>query len=43
MSTPEDPTQTTVLVGRALAGNMIVIFELEAAKALWMQMGTPSK
>ena len=43
LSTPEDPTQTTVLVGRALAGDMIVIFELEAAKAMWMQMGKPSK
>ena len=32
-----------MLVGRASAGNMIVIFELEAAKAMWMQMGTPSK
>ncbi|MDP1535956.1 MAG: iron transporter [Burkholderiales bacterium] len=43
LSTPEDPTQTTVLVGRAAAGDMIVIFELEAAKGMWMQMGNPSK
>ena len=43
LSTPEDATKTTVLVGRALAGNMIVIFELEAAKAMWMQMGKPLK
>ena len=41
--TPEDATKTTVLVGRASAGNMIVIFELEAAKAMWMQMGKPLK
>ena len=32
-----------MLVGRASAGNMIVIFELEAAKAMWMQMGKPLK
>ncbi len=43
LSTPEDATKTTVLVGRAAAGNMIVILELEAAKGMWMQMGTPSK
>ena len=43
LAAPEDATQTTVLVGRALAGNMIVIFELEAAKAMWMQMGKPLK
>ena len=43
LAAPEDATQTTVLVGRASAGNMIVIFELEAAKAMWMQMGKPSK
>ena len=43
LATPEDATKTTVLVGRASAGNMIVIFELEAAKSMWMQMGKPSK
>lgn len=43
LSPPEDATKTTVLVGRAAAGNMIVIFELEAAKGMWMQMGTPAK
>ncbi len=43
LAAPEDATQATVLVGRASVGNMIVIFELEAAKAMWMQMGTPPK
>ena len=43
LAAPEDATRTTVLVGRASAGNMIITFELEAAKAMWMQMGTPSK
>ena len=39
LSTPEDATQKTVLVGRNVAGNMMVIFELEPAKGMWMQMG----
>ena len=39
LAAAEDATQKTVLVGRASAGNMIVIFELEPAKAMWMQMG----
>lgn len=43
LSAPEDASKSTVLIGRASAGNMIVIFELEAAKAMWMPMGTPSK
>ena len=43
LSAPEDASKTTVLVGRAAAGNMIVVFELEAAKGMWMQMGTPAK
>ena len=43
LSAPEDASKSTVLIGRASVGNMLVIFELEAAKAMWMQMGTPSK
>lgn len=43
LSAAEDATQKTVLIGRNLAGNMIVIFELEAAKGMWMQMGNPPK
>ncbi|MGQ0524688.1 MAG: iron transporter [Betaproteobacteria bacterium] len=39
LSTPEDATQKTVLVGRNVVGGMIVIFELEPAKSMWMQMG----
>jgi hypothetical protein len=39
----EDATQETVLIGRASADNMIVIFELEAAKGMWMPMGQPAK
>lgn len=36
---PEDATQKTVLIGRNVVGNMIVIFELEPAKGMWMKMG----
>ena len=43
LSAPEDASKSTVLIGRASAGNMIVIFELEAAKAMSMLMGSPSK
>jgi uncharacterized protein involved in high-affinity Fe2+ transport len=39
---PADPTQKTILVGRARAGGMIIQFELEPAKAMWMPMGTPA-
>ncbi len=42
LSAPEDTSKSTVLIGRASAGNMVIIFELEAAKAMWMQMGKPS-
>ena len=41
LSAAEDATQKTVLVGRNVAENMIVIFELEPAKGMWMQMGAP--
>ena len=43
LSAPEDATKTTVLVGRASAANMIVAFEIEAAKGMWMRMGTPPR
>ena len=43
LSAAADATQKTVLVGRNITDNMIVIFELEPAKGMWMQMGTPSK
>ena len=36
LSVAEDASQKTVLIGRNLAGGMIVIFELEAAKGMWM-------
>ena len=39
----EDATRKTVLIGRNLADNMIVVFELEAAKAMRMPMGNPPK
>lgn len=42
LSAPEDATQKTVLVGRNLAGAMIVQLELEPAKGMWMQMDNPS-
>jgi len=38
LAAPEDATQKTVLIGRNIAGNMMVIFELEPAKGMWMQM-----
>lgn len=41
LATPEDPTTKTILVGRAPAGNMIIMLELEAAKTMWMRMGQP--
>ena len=43
LSVAEDATQKTVLVGRTLVNNMIVMFELEPAKAMWMQMGGAGK
>jgi hypothetical protein len=43
LSTPEDATKTTGLVGRAAVDNMIVIFEFEAVKGMWMRMGARSK
>ncbi len=43
LSAAEDATQKTVLIGRNLADGMIVIFELEAAKAMRMPMGNPPK
>ena len=39
----EDATKKPVLVGRNITGNMIVIFELEPAKGMWMQMGSPPR
>lgn len=41
LDTPADPTTQTVLVGRSPAGGMIIQFELEPAKPMWMQMGNP--
>lgn len=38
LPTPEDPAHKTVLVGRNVAGGMIVTFELERAKGMWMKM-----
>ena len=43
LSAAEDSSQKTVLIGRNLVDNMIVVFELEAAKAMHMQMGNPPK
>ena len=43
LSTPEDATQKTVLLGRNLTDGMIVTFELEPAKAMWMRMDNPPK
>jgi len=43
LATAEDPTQKTILVGRAPAGGMVITFELEPAKTMWMAMGKPAK
>jgi uncharacterized protein involved in high-affinity Fe2+ transport len=38
LKSPKDATQETVLIGRVLAGDMIIQLELEPAKAMWMAM-----
>jgi uncharacterized protein involved in high-affinity Fe2+ transport len=38
LATPQDPARETVLIGRALAGDMIIQLELEPAKGMWMAM-----
>jgi hypothetical protein len=38
---PADPTKKTIVVGRARAAGMIIQFELEPAKAMWMSTRTP--
>lgn len=43
LSPAEDATQKTVLIGRNVAADMVVIFELEPAKGMWMQMGNSAK
>lgn len=39
LAAAEDPAQKTILVGRAPAGGMVITFELEPAKTMWMTMG----
>lgn len=39
LAAAEDPTQKTILVGRAPVGGMVITFELEPAKTMWMKMG----
>lgn len=36
---PEDPTKQTVLIGKAESKDIVIQFELEPAKAMWMSMG----
>ncbi len=38
LTTPKDPARETVLIGRALAGDMIIQLELEPSKGMWMAM-----
>jgi hypothetical protein len=38
LEAPADATQNTILVGRTLVDGMIIQFELEPAKGMWMQM-----
>lgn len=40
---PEDATQKTVLLGRNFTGSMIITFELEPAKSMWLQTGNPPR
>jgi hypothetical protein len=35
----EDSAKKTVLIGRNLTDNMLITFEIEAAKSMWMEMG----
>lgn len=43
LSASEDPRQSTILVGRSQSGGMIVQFELEPAKSMWMSSRNPSR
>ncbi len=45
LATPVDASKAEhgVLVGRASAGGMLIQFELERAKGMWMLMGSPGK
>lgn len=43
LSPSEDATRKTVLIGRNATDNMMIIFEIEPAKGMWMLMGTPPK
>ncbi|MCH9052095.1 MAG: iron transporter [Proteobacteria bacterium] len=45
LATPVDASKAKhgVLVGRASAGGMLIQFELERAKGMWMLMGSPGK
>ena len=43
LSTPEDPRQKTILVGRSEAAGVIIQFEIEPATTMIMPMGTPAK
>lgn len=38
LATPKDPARETVLIGRALASDMIIQLELEPSKGMWMAM-----
>lgn len=43
LRTPEDPRQKTILVGRTEVSGMIIQFELEPAKSMWMSFRNPSR
>ena len=43
LSIPEDPRQRTILVGRTEVSGMIIQFELEPAKSMWMSFRNPSR
>ena len=43
LSPAADSATTAVLIGRAIADNMIVTLEFEAPESMWMQAGNPPK
>lgn len=43
LAAPEDPRQKTILVGRAESARMIIQFEIEPTKSMWMSSRNPSR
>lgn len=43
LTSPKDPTESAVLIGRVINDGLTIQLELEGAEAMWMQMGTPAQ